>query len=100
MAQPEVHRGEDVGKHLLPDIIYSKGPASGTEMPVEAPPPDDLPPPSVPPEDPALKSTSSEAVLLQPGAKSRAPCAVALCYIDWLHIHPNESLALRVLLLR
>ena len=79
MAQPEVHRGEDVGKHLLPGI-YSKGSASGTEMPVEAPPPDDLPPPSVPPEDPAPKSTSSEAVL-QPGAKPRAPCAVALCYI-------------------
>ena len=75
----------------LPDL-FSKGPA------VESPPPDDLPPPSVP-EDSAPKSTSSEAVL-QPGAKPRAPCAVALCYIDWLHIHPNESLALRVLLLR
>ena len=68
MAQPEVHRREDVGKHLLPDI-YSKGQqASGTEMPVESPPPY-VPPPSVPPEDPAPKSNSSEAVL-QPGAKS------------------------------
>ena len=58
----------------LPDI-FSKGPA------VESPPPY-VPPPSVPPEDPAPKSTSSEAVL-QPGANSRAPCAVACCYIGF-----------------
>ena len=79
-------------KENLPDL-FSKGPA------VESPPPPSPPSPSVPPEDAAPKSTSSEAVL-QPGVKSRAPCAVALCYIDWLHIHLNESLALRVLLLR
>ena len=68
----------------LPDL-FSKGPA------VESPPPDDLPPPSVLPEDPAPKSTSSEAVL-QPGAKSRAPCAVACCYIGFKHTTTMKAL--------